>query len=391
MNTFETSEKYLMKTYGRAPLAADSGHDCICVDEAGKTYIDFGSGIGVNSLGYCNAAWVDAVCAQVRRMQHTSNYYYTDVQAALAQQLCKLTGYTRMFLSNSGAEANECAIKVARKYSFDRYGGERGTIVTLQNSFHGRTLATLAATGQDVFHNYFFPFPQGFRYAEPNNLADLEAKLTDGSVCAVMMEMVQGEGGVCALDTVYVQAVAELCASRDILLIVDEVQTGVGRTGTFLASEQYGIHPNITTLAKGLGGGLPIGCCLVDNQCADVMTASTHGSTFGGNPVVCAGALAVLEQICTEGFLASVQAKAAYMRETLAACAGVAEVTGLGLMIGIVLKGKEKNAHDIFDKARENGLLILTAKDRVRLLPPLTITQAEIKQGLAILCPLLDA
>ncbi len=375
-----------MKTYGRQPLAAASGKNCICTDEDGKTYIDFGSGIGTNSLGYANDAWADAVCAQVRKIQHTSNYYYTDVQAAFAQQLCSITGYAKMFLGNSGAEANECAIKLARKYSFDKYGEGRGTIITLKNSFHGRTMMTLTATGQDVFHNYFFPFPTGFAYAEANNIADLQSKL-DGTVCAVMIEMIQGEGGVCALDKDYVQAAAKLCKENDILLIVDEVQTGVGRTGTFLASEQFGIHPNITTLAKGLGGGLPIGCCLADETCADVMGVSSHGSTFGGNPVVCAGALAVLKQVTSEGFLAEVQKKAAFIRAEVAKCTDVECVTGLGLMIG--LKLKTKDAHEVMDNARENGLLVLTAKEKLRLLPPLTISQEELEKGLAILKPLL--
>lgn len=387
MNTIEISEKYLMKTYGRQPMAAASGQNCVCTDEDGKQYIDFGSGIGTNSLGYCNDAWADAVCKQVRKIQHTSNYYYTDVQAAFVQKLCGITGYQKAFLGNSGAEANECAIKLARKYSFDKYGEGRGTIITLKNSFHGRTMMTLTATGQDVFHNYFFPFPTGFAYAEANNLDDLKSKL-DGTVCAVMMEMIQGEGGVCAMEKEFVQAAAKLCEENDILFIVDEVQTGVGRTGTFLASEQFGVHPNVTTLAKGLGGGLPIGCCLADEKCAEVMGPSSHGSTFGGNPVVCAGALAVLEQVSAEGFLEKVQQKAAHIREAVAKCSDVAAVTGLGLMIGIALKTKD--AHDVMDKARENGLLILTAKEKVRLLPPLTISQEEIEKGLKILLPLLE-
>ncbi len=387
MNTIEASEQYLMKTYGRQPLAAVSGHGCICTDEDGKQYVDFGSGIGTNSLGYANDDWADAVCKQVRSIQHTSNYYYVASQSALAEQLCNLTGYARLFLGNSGAEANECAIKLARKYSFDKYGEGRGTIITLKNSFHGRTMATLTATGQDVFHNYFFPFPTGFAYAEPNDLDDLKSKL-DGTVCAVMMELIQGEGGVCTMDKAYVQAVAKLCEENDILLMVDEVQTGVGRTGTFLASEQYGIHPNVTTLAKGLGGGLPIGCCLADAAHADVFDAGSHGTTFGGNPVVCAGALAVLKQVTAEGFLAGVQEKAAKMRAAIAKCGGVAGVTGLGMMIGITLKTQD--AHAVMDKARENGLLVLTAKEKVRLLPPLTISDAEIERGLQILLPLLE-
>lgn len=387
MNTIELSEQYLMKTYGHQPIAMRSGSRSVCTAEDGKTYIDFGSGIGVNSLGYCNADWADAVCAQVRALQHTSNYYFNGVQAKLATQLCTMTGYSRVFFGNSGAEANECAIKVARKYSFDRYGEGRGTVVTLQNSFHGRTLTTLAATGQDVFHNYFFPFPEGFAYAAVNDLADLQEKL-DGTVCAVMMEMIQGEGGVNVLDRDYVQAVAKLCAEKDILLIVDEVQTGVGRTGTFLASEQFGIRPNITTLAKGLGGGLPIGACLVDAVCEDTLGGGTHGSTFGGNPVVCAGAAAVLERVSEPGFLESVSDKGAYIREALESCPEVEEITGLGLMIGIRLSTMK--ATDVLVAAREAGLLVLTAKDKVRLLPPLTISKEELDAGLEILLQILN-
>ncbi len=388
MNTIELSEQYLMKTYGHQPIAMRSGSRGVCTAEDGKTYIDFGSGIGVNALGYCDADWADAVCAQVRAIQHTSNYYFTGVQAKLAEQLCTMTGYSRVFFGNSGAEANECAIKVARKYSFDRYGKGRGTVITLRNSFHGRTLTTLAATGQDVFHNYFFPFPEGFAYAEANDLADLQAKL-DGTVCAVMMEMIQGEGGVNVLDKDYVQAVAKLCAGQDILLIVDEVQTGVGRTGSFLASEQFGIKPNITTLAKGLGGGLPIGACLVDAVCADTLGGGTHGSTFGGNPVVCAGAAAVLERVSEPGFLESVQDKGAYIREALESCPEVEEICGMGLMVGIRLKNMQ--AADVLAAAREAGLLVLTAKDKVRLLPPLTISKEELDAGLEILLQILNS
>ncbi|MBR6760767.1 MAG: aspartate aminotransferase family protein [Oscillospiraceae bacterium] len=387
MNTMETSEQFLMKTYGRQPIAVQSGIRGVCTDETGKTYIDFGSGIGTNSLGYCDADWADAVYKQVRTVQHTSNYYYVSVQAELAEQLCTLTDMERVFFGNSGAEANECAIKVARKYSFDRYGEGRGTILTLQNSFHGRTLTTLAATGQDVFHKDFHPFPQGFVHAKPNDLTDLHEKLDD-SVCAVMIELVQGEGGVHVLDPDYVKVVAELCQERDLLLIVDEVQTGIGRTGTFLACEQYRLHPDIITLAKGLGGGLPIGACLVAASCADVMGQGSHGSTFGGNPVVCAGALAVLSRVAEPGFLDSVQEKSVYIREVLESCPEVESVSGLGLMIGIRLK--TMSAGEILAAAREAGLLVLTAKDKVRLLPPLTISKEELDAGLEILLQILN-
>ena len=382
MNTIQITDRYTMKAFGRIPLVEAQGHNCTCTDENGKTYIDMGSGIGCNVLGWCNDAWVDAVCGQVKKLQHACNYYYTQPQAELAEKLAEVTGFSRMFFGNSGAEANECAIKVARKYSSDKYGKNRGTIVTLVNSFHGRTMETLAATGQEVFHRYFYPFPTGFVFAKANDLDDLKSKL-DGTVCGIMLEMIQGEGGVCALDKEYVQAVAQLCKDNDILLIVDEVQTGCGRTGTFLAQEQFGIKANVTTLAKAIGGGLPIGICLVDDLCADVITPGTHGSTFGGNPVVCAGAVAVLDQITAPGFLESVNEKAAHLRSELEKIPEIESLSGIGMMIGITLKTKD--AHDVMLKANDAGLLILTAKEKVRLLPPLTITKEEMDAGLAIL------
>lgn len=388
MNTIEITDQCMMRAFGRIPLVEAQGHNCTCTDENGKTYIDMGSGIGCNVLGWCNDAWVDAVCGQVKKLQHACNYYYTQPQAEFAEKLCKVTGFSRMFLGNSGAEANECAIKVARKYSSDKYGKNRGTIITLKNSFHGRTMETLAATGQDVFHQYFYPFPTGFVFAEANNLDDLKSKL-DGTVCAIMIEVIQGEGGVCALDQAYVQAIAKICEEQDILLIIDEVQTGVGRTGTFLAQEQFGIRANVTTLAKAIGGGLPIGVTLVDEKCADVITPGTHGSTFGGNPVVCAGACAVLDQITAPGFLDSVKEKAAYLRGELAKIPEVAALSGIGMMIGITLKTKD--AHDVMLAANDAGLLVLTAKEKVRLLPPLTITKEEMDAGLAILRNVLEA
>ena len=382
MSTIQSTDQYMMHAYGRIPMTEAQGHCCTCTDENGKTYIDFGSGIGCNVLGWCNEAWVAAVCGQVQKLQHACNYYYTQPQAELAEMLCKTTGYKRIFLGNSGAEANECAIKVARKYSSDKYGSNRGTILTLVNSFHGRTLTTLAATGQDVFHQFFYPFPEGFVYAAANDLDDLKSKL-DGTVCAVMMELVQGEGGVNVLDRDYVQAVAKLCKENDILLMIDEVQTGVGRTGTFLAQEQYGIHPNVTTLAKGIGGGLPIGVCMVDELCENVITPGTHGSTFGGNPVACAGAVSVMQQVTAEGFLDDVNEKAAYLRAELAKIPEVTALSGLGMMIGMTLKTKD--AHDVMLAAHEAGLLVLTAKEKLRLLPPLSVSKDEMDAGLAIL------
>ena len=382
MDTIEQFDSHVMQTYDRLPLVMESGSGRTCTDEDGKRYLDFGSGIGTNSLGYCEPAWADAVCAQVRRMQHTSNYYYTKVQADFAERLCQITGYKRVFFGNSGAEANECAIKLARKYSFDKYGAGRNVIITLRNSFHGRTMATLSATGQDCFHNYFFPFPEGFVYAEANDIDDLLKKMHN-NVCAVMLEYIQGEGGVVPLDSKYVDQLYDFCAKRDILVIADEVQTGVGRTGTFLAGEQYAKKADITTLAKGLGGGLPIGACLANGKCAGVLTKGMHGSTFGGNPVVCAGGLAVLEQVAKPDFLAQVLAKGAHIRAALRDCQEVTEITGLGLMLGLTLKTKQ--AADVKQAAFQRGLLVLTAKDKVRLLPPLNITIGELDSGLAIL------
>jgi len=382
MNTIQTTDQYTMKAFGRIPLVEVQGHNCTCIDENGKKYIDMGSGIGCNVLGWCNDEWVDAVCSQVKKLQHACNYYYTQPQAELAEKLAKVTGFSRMFFGNSGAEANECAIKVARKYSSDKYGSNRGTIITLKNSFHGRTMETLAATGQDVFHQYFYPFPTGYVYVTANDIDELKSKIDD-TVCAIMIEMIQGEGGVCALDKEYVNAVNQICLEKDLLLIVDEVQTGCGRTGTFLAQEQYGIKANVTTLAKAIGGGLPIGICLVDEKCENVITPGTHGSTFGGNPVVCAGAVAVLDKVTDSVFMDSVKEKAEYLRSELVKIPEVESLSGLGMMIGITLKTKD--AHDVMIKANDAGLLILTAKEKVRLLPPLTITKEEIDEGLAIL------
>ena len=376
-----------MPSYGRYDLVLDSGSGRQAVDENGKEYIDFGSGIGTNSLGYCNENWVRAICDQAHKIQHTSNYYYTKVQADFAKALCETAGYTDMFFGNSGAEANECAIKIARKYSFDKYGKGRSNIITLVNSFHGRTLCTLSATGQDVFHNYFFPFVEGFVNVEANNIEDLRAKLDD-TVCAVMFEYIQGEGGVMALQQEFVDEIYRLCAEKDILTIADEVQTGVGRTGKFLAGDNFGKKADLTTLAKGLAGGVPIGVCLSGEKCANVLTAGTHGSTFGGNPISCAGGLAVLETVNKPGFLDEVARKGAYIREKLLTSPEVASVSGMGLMIGIELKNKK--AGDVVKAALDKGLLLLTAKTKIRLLPPLTITYEEIDKGLEILLGLLN-
>ncbi len=387
MSTIEKFNNHVMQSYGRYPLVMEQGKNRRCKDENGKEYIDFGSGIGTNSLGYCDDKWADAVCAQVKTLQHSSNYYYTAVQADFAEKLCETAGYENVFFGNSGAEANECAIKLARKYSFDKYGKGRHNIITLVNSFHGRTIATLSATGQDVFHNYFFPFLEGFINAEANNIDDLKAKLDD-TVCAVMIEYIQGEGGVNALDKDYVDALYKLCEEKDVLVIADEVQTGVGRTGKFLAGDNFGKKANITTLAKGIAGGIPMGVCLADKKCSGVFTAGTHGSTFGGNPIACAGGLAVLDRVNSEGFLDEVCKKAEYIKSKLEKCSEVAGMSGIGLMIGITLKSKD--AHDIAQKALDNGLLVLTAKEKVRLLPPLTITYDELDEGLNILIKVME-
>ena len=387
MNTIDKFDSHVTHSYSRYPLVMEEGSGRLCKDENGKEYIDFGSGIGTNSLGYCDEKWADAVCAQVRKLQHNSNYYYTAIQAEFAEKLCETTGYKSLFFCNSGAEANECAIKTARKYSFDKYGKGRHNIITLVNSFHGRTMATLSATGQDVFHNYFFPFLDGFINVKANDISDLKDKLDD-TVCAVMIEYIQGEGGVNALDQEFVDAVYELCAAKDILVIADEVQTGVGRTGKFLAGEHFGKKADITTLAKGIAGGLPMGACLFGDKCCEVLTPSTHGSTFGGNPVACAGGIAVVDRMNSEGFLDEVTKKADYIKSKLADCNEVESISGIGLMIGITLK--TKTASDVAKKALDKGLLILTAKEKVRLLPPLTITEKELDTGIAILQEILE-
>ena len=386
-NIIETTNAHIMPTYGRSDVVLDNGSGATVRDADGKTYIDFGSGIGTASLGYCNQAWADAVCEQVRKIQHTSNLFYHAPQAELAEKLCAMSGYEKLFYGNSGAEANECAIKIARKYSFDKYGKGRSTIITLVNSFHGRTIATLSATGQDVFHNYFFPFVGDFRYAKANDIADLHEKLDD-TVCAIMIEYVQGEGGVMALDKAFVEEIRKICDERDILMIADEVQTGTGRTAKFLAGEHYGVQADVTTLAKGIGGGLPIGVCLAGKKCADVLGKGAHGSTFGGNPVVCAGGIQVLDTLTRPGVMEDIADKANWIRTQLRALDEVEDVTGLGFMIGIQLKTKK--APDVLKACLEKGLLVLTAKEKVRLLPPLTISRAELEEGFKILKEVLE-
>ena len=380
-------EKYILHTYARSPLALVRGEGMTAYDAEGKAYLDFTSGIGVNSLGFCHPAWTAAVAAQAGALQHISNLYVTAPDAKLAKKLCKRTGMDKVFFGNSGAEANEGAIKAARKYSVDRYGAGRSKVATLVNSFHGRTLATLAATGQEVFHKDFGPFPENFVYLPAGDFDALTAA-DDGTLCAVVMELVQGEGGVVALDADYVHAVADYCKARDILLVVDEVQTGVGRTGTFLACQHYGLKPDIVTLAKGLGGGLPIGAVLMTEAVAAGMGPGSHGSTFGGNPVCCAGALAVLETM-DDAFMDNVNARAAQLRGGLAALPHVTGVSGLGLMVGIQLDGARKAA-EVRAACEKAGLLVLTAKTRLRLLPPLILSEADVNAALAILKDVLE-
>lgn len=381
MDTKQLDKKYIMNTYGRYDVALKSGKGCTAYDEDGKKYLDVSSGIGVNSLGYCEDGWVNAVSSQLNTIQHMSNYFYCAQASELAEKLCTLTGLSKVCFSNSGAEANECAIKVARKYSFDKYGKGRNEIISLKDSFHGRTVTTLSATGQENFHNYFFPFTEGFKYAKPN-IESVKSLVSD-KTCAVLIECVQGEGGVNILDKDFVKDLRKLCDEKDIILITDEVQTGIGRTGKLFCYENFEITPDLVTCAKGLGGGLPIGLCICSDKLKDVMQPSTHGSTFAANPAVCAGANYVIEKISNVEFLSEVNKKGEYLKEKLLEIDGVKSVRGLGLMIGIELK--KDNAKDISVKCVENGLLIITAKNLLRMLPPLNISYTEIDEAVKIL------
>ena len=373
MNVKAADQEYIANTYSRFDLQIVSGHGSLVYDDAGKEYIDLGSGIAANAFGVCDAYWQQAVIEQVMRVQHTSNLYYTEPQARLAKLLCEKTGMKKVFFSNSGAESNECAIKAARKYASDQ-GSGRDTIITLKQSFHGRTITTLSATGQEHFHHHFGPFTPGFVHVTPGDVEELRAAAS-GRVCAIMLEMVQGEGGVNLLDADYVHACADICEKNDILLIVDEVQTGNGRTGKLYAYEHFGIHPNIVSTAKGLGGGLPIGATLLGEKVKNTLTAGTHGSTFGGNPVCAAGAYSILSRI-DEALLSEVAKKGEYIFSQFP------EATGLGLMVGIPT---QKPAGEVVRAAIEKGVLCLTAKDKIRLLPALTIPWEQLKAGLAVL------
>ena len=384
----QNDNQYIMHTYGRLPLVPDHASGSTIWDKDGKKYIDFTSGIGVNSFGYSDAGWVKAVFEQASRYQHVCNYYYCEPATELAEFLVKTSGLCNVFFGNSGAEANEGAIKLARKYSFDKYGEGRATIVTLNQSFHGRTVTTLAATGQDVFHQYFFPFTEGFKYCDAGNIEQLKAACTD-DVCAVMMELIQGEGGVNILPIEYVQAVRDFCDEKDILLILDEVQTGMGRTGKIFAFQNYGILPDICTVAKGIAGGLPMGAFISGEKTKDTLGSSMHGTTFGSNPV-CAAAACYVTSHLTDEFLDSVSRKGQIIADkiTAAGIGNVVSVRHLGMMIGVQVKGSPK---DVLKKAFDAGLLVLTAgKDVVRLLPPLNISMHEMDEGLSILLEVLQ-
>lgn len=379
----EMDQTYVMQTYNRFPVDIDHGKNATLYSLSGKEYIDFTSGIGVCSLGCADPRWVQAITDQAGKLGHISNLYYTQPGPKLAKALCQRTGMSCAFFGNSGAEANEAMIKLARKYSFDKYGKGRSTIITLNHSFHGRTITTLTATGQPAYHNYFFPLNEAFRYADPTWESILEQ--TGDDVCGIMMELIQGEGGVNPLDKELVQKVAQLCQEKDWLLLIDEVQTGVGRTGSLFAFQQYGIQPDVSTFAKGIAGGLPMGGILANETCAKVLTAGTHGSTFGANPIAAAAACTILD-ILDDQMMEEVKAKGQYLREGILAlnspCLG--NVVGMGLMLGVDVKGERTNK-ELASLLAENGLLVLTAGPRLRLLPPLTITKEEMDKGLAIL------
>lgn len=379
-NIKEIDNEYVANTYARFDLQIASGKGATLVDTDSKEYVDLGSGIAVNSFGACDEEWVKAVTGQLSTLQHISNLYYTEPQAKLAKLLCERTKMKKVFFSNSGAEANECAIKCARKYSSDRYGDSRDVIITLVNSFHGRTITTLSATGQDTFHKDFGPFTPGFRYVEANNI-DALTQAVDDSVCAIMFELIQGEGGVCPLEKEFVNCIFEIANNKDILTIIDEVQTGNGRTGELYCHTNYGVHPDIFSTAKGLAGGLPFGATLMGEKVSGTMTAGSHGSTFGGNPVCASGALSILQRI-DQQLLDDVKEKSLYITNELSNCKNVESIDGMGLMLGIKTT---KNSKDVVNQCIKNGVIVLTAKDKIRLLPPLNITMAELEKGIKTL------
>ena len=381
MSITSIDKEYVAGTYGRFPVEIVSGKGSILVDSDGREYIDMGSGIGVTAFGNCDDSWVYAVTTQLNRLQHVSNLYYTEPCALLAKALCEKSGMKKVFFGNSGAEANECAIKAARKYSAEKKGDDCYTIITLVSSFHGRTLTTLAATGQDHFHKLFNPLTPGFVHVPANDIAALEEAVSSVNPAGLMMECVQGEGGVLPLTAEFIQAAAKLCQEKDIPLIIDEVQTGNGRTGAFYAYQNFGITPDIVSTAKGLGGGLPIGACLLGEKVENILGPGDHGSTYGGNPVACAGALNVVERI-DDKLLAEVKAKSEYIFSALEGAEGVEGVSGMGLMIGIKTT---KPAKDVLTACMAQGVLCLTAKDKLRLLPALNIPMETLETAIAVI------
>ena len=374
-------KEYIASTYGRFPLTIVSGKGSLVYDVTGKEYIDLSTGIAVNTFGIADNLWKEAVIKQLDTLQHMSNLYFTEPCAKLAQLLCEKTGMRKVFFSNSGAEANECAIKAARKYAADKKGKDYFTIITLKNSFHGRTITTLAATGQDVFHQDFTPLTEGFVYAEANDLKDIKKLLAAHQCAAILLEVVQGEGGVNPLKADYLKAVAELAQKEDVLLICDEVQTGNGRTGQLYGYMNYGITPDIVSTAKGLAGGLPLGATLLGEKVQDVLTPGSHGSTFGGNPVCCAGALSILSRL-DEEMLSQVRVKSDYIKKELEGALGIVSVTGLGLMLGIKT---EKDAGLVIQECMEKGVLVIKAKDKVRLLPALNIPMELLEKAVDVI------
>ena len=381
MSIISLDKEYVAGTYGRFPVELVSGKGCLLTDSEGKTYIDLTSGIGVTAFGIADDEWVAATTAQLQKLQHVSNLYYTEPCAKLAQLLCEKTGMKKVFFSNSGAESNECAIKVARRYSAGKKGADCYTILTLEKSFHGRTLTTLAATGQDHFHALFQPLTPGFLHVEPNNVAALEKAVIENKIAGIMLECVQGEGGVNPLTREFVTAAAKLAKENDIPLMIDEVQTGNGRTGSLYAYMQFGVQPDIVSTAKGLGGGLPIGATLLGEKVQFVLGPGDHGSTYGGNPVSCAGALRIISRL-DDAMMQQVKEKSEYVFKTLTGAKGVESVTGMGLMIGIKTV---KPAKEVVNACMTRGVLALTAKEKVRLLPALNIPMAELQQAVEVI------
>ena len=382
MNTKAIDGQYVAHTYARFPVEIVGGHGAVVTDDTGKEYIDLGTGIAVNIFGMCDEPWIAAVEAQLHRFQHTSNLYYTAPCAELAKMLCERTGLKRVFFGNSGAEANECAIKAARKYAMEKKGPEYSTIITLENSFHGRTLTTLAATGQAHYHELYQPLTPGFVHAKVDDLQSVKDLVAAHKVAGIMIEAVQGEGGVVPLSPEFARGIAEICEKEDIILVADEVQTGNGRSGALYAYMKLGISPDVVTTAKGIGGGLPLGVCMLGEKVKDIFAPGDHGSTFGGNPVACAGAISILSRI-DDGLLAGVEERSKYIVETLGKCPGVESVSGMGLMLGVKTV---KPAGEVVAACREQGVLVLTAKDRVRLLPPLNIPMEQLEKAVGIIC-----